>query len=35
VDQQPDNSLLVAVEDGSVVAVGSVTDGGKINLNYV
>ena len=33
--KQPDNSLLVAVEDGSVVAVGSVTDGGKINLNYV
>ncbi len=33
--KQPDNSLLVAIEDGRVVAVGSVTDAGKINLNYV
>jgi GNAT superfamily N-acetyltransferase len=33
--KQPDNSLLVAVEDGSVLAVGSVTDAGKITLNYV
>ena len=32
---QSDNSLLVAVEDGRVIAVGSVTDRGKINLNYV
>ncbi len=32
---QPDNSLLVAVDDGSVVALGSVTDEGTINLNYV
>lgn len=32
---QPDNSMLVAVEDGRVLAVGSVTDAGKINLNYV
>jgi GNAT superfamily N-acetyltransferase len=33
--KQPDNSLLVAVETGRVLAVGSVTDAGKINLNYV
>lgn len=32
---QPGNSVLVAVEDGKVLAVGSVTDAGKINLNYV
>jgi len=32
---QPDNSLLVAVEDGIILAVGSVTDAGKITLNYV
>jgi GNAT superfamily N-acetyltransferase len=32
---QPDNSLLVAVDDGQVVAVGSITDAGRINLNYV
>jgi GNAT superfamily N-acetyltransferase len=32
---QPGNSLLVAIEDGKVLAVGSVTDGGKIALNYV
>jgi hypothetical protein len=32
---QPDNSLLVAVEDGKILAVGSVTDAGKITLNYV
>jgi GNAT superfamily N-acetyltransferase len=32
---QPDNSLLVAVEDGRILAVGSVTDAGKIALNYV
>jgi GNAT superfamily N-acetyltransferase len=32
---QPDNSLLVAVEDGAILAVGSVTDAGKITLNYV
>jgi GNAT superfamily N-acetyltransferase len=32
---QPDNSLLVAVEDGSILAVGSVTDAGRITLNYV
>jgi GNAT superfamily N-acetyltransferase len=32
---QPGNSLLVAVEGGSIVAVGSVTDAGEITLNYV
>jgi Acetyltransferase (GNAT) domain len=32
---QPDNSLLVAAEDGDVLAVGSVTDSGTIGLNYV
>jgi GNAT superfamily N-acetyltransferase len=32
---QPDNSLLVAVEDSRVLAVGSVTDAGTIGLNYV
>lgn len=33
--QQPDNSLLVAVEEGTILAVGSVTDAGQITLNYV
>jgi GNAT superfamily N-acetyltransferase len=32
---QPGNSLLVAVEGGSILAVGSVTDHGEITLNYV
>lgn len=32
---QADNSLLVVVEDGDILAVGSVTDAGKIGLNYV
>lgn len=32
---QPDNSLLVAVEDGNILAVGAVTDAGEITLNYV
>jgi GNAT superfamily N-acetyltransferase len=32
---QPDNSLLVAVEEGRILAVGSVTDAGSIGLNYV
>lgn len=32
---QPDHSLLVAVEDGNVLGVGSVTDAGEITLNYV
>ena len=32
---QPDNSLLVAVERGDILKVGSVTDAGQITLNYV
>jgi GNAT superfamily N-acetyltransferase len=32
---QPDISLLVAVEDGNILAVGSVTDTGQITQNYV
>jgi GNAT superfamily N-acetyltransferase len=32
---QPDNSLLVAVEGGEILAVGFVTDAGSIGLNYV
>jgi GNAT superfamily N-acetyltransferase len=32
---QPDNSVLVAVEGESILAVGAVTDAGEINLNYV
>jgi hypothetical protein len=32
---QPDNSLLVAVEDGKILAVGSIINAGKITLNYV
>lgn len=32
---QADNSVLVAVEDGEILAVGSVTDAGTIGLNYV
>jgi predicted GNAT family acetyltransferase len=32
---KPDNSLLVTVEDGAIVAVGSTTDAGEIQLNYV
>ena len=32
---RPDNSLLVAVEHGTILAVGSVTDAGEITLNYV
>jgi GNAT superfamily N-acetyltransferase len=31
----PGNSLLVAVEHGTIIAVGSVTDAGEITLNYV
>src|ERR1700730_9456946 len=30
---KPGNSVLVAVEDGSILAVGSVTDTGEITLN--
>jgi ribosomal protein S18 acetylase RimI-like enzyme len=33
--EQPDNSLLVAVEYDTIVAAGSVTDQGEIQLNYV
>ena len=32
---QPDNSVLVAVEEGDILGVGSVTDAGNIGLNYV
>ena len=32
---QPGNSVLVAVEDNVILGVGSVTDKGEINLNYV
>jgi GNAT superfamily N-acetyltransferase len=32
---QPGNSVLVAVESGTMLAVGSVTDAGEITLNYV
>jgi GNAT superfamily N-acetyltransferase len=32
---QPDNSVLVAIEDQDILAVGSVTDAGTIGLNYV
>jgi GNAT superfamily N-acetyltransferase len=33
--KQPDNSVLVAVENQEILAVGSVTDVGTIGLNYV
>jgi GNAT superfamily N-acetyltransferase len=32
---QPASSMLVAVEGGSILAVGAVTDAGEITLNYV
>ncbi len=32
---QPANSVLVAVEGDNILAVGSITDEGKITLNYV
>jgi GNAT superfamily N-acetyltransferase len=32
---QPENSLLVAIENGEILAVGSVTDSGTIGLNCV
>jgi GNAT superfamily N-acetyltransferase len=32
---KPDNSLLVAVENNNILAVGNVTDAGEITLNYV
>jgi GNAT superfamily N-acetyltransferase len=31
----PDNSLLVAVEDNDILAVGNITNTGEITLNYV
>jgi GNAT superfamily N-acetyltransferase len=33
--EQPDSSLLVAIDEGQILAVGSVTDDGTIGLNYV
>jgi GNAT superfamily N-acetyltransferase len=33
--RQPSNSVLVAVDAGIILGVGSVTDAGGINLNYV
>jgi GNAT superfamily N-acetyltransferase len=32
---KPNHSLLVAVEDNNILAVGNVTGAGKITLNYV
>jgi GNAT superfamily N-acetyltransferase len=32
---KPENSLLVAVEEGRILAVGCVIDAGEITLNYV
>jgi GNAT superfamily N-acetyltransferase len=32
---RPDNSVLVAIEENSILAVGSVTNAGEITLNYV
>jgi GNAT superfamily N-acetyltransferase len=32
---RPDNTLLVAVDDDRILAVGCVTDSGEITLNYV
>jgi GNAT superfamily N-acetyltransferase len=32
---QPARSMLVAVEQGAILAVGSITDAGHITLNYV
>ena len=32
---EPENSLLIAVDDDAIVAVGSVRDTGEITLNYV
>jgi GNAT superfamily N-acetyltransferase len=32
---KPGNSVLVAVESGTMLAVGAVTDAGEITLNYV
>jgi len=35
VDYEAGNSVLVAVDDDSILAGGSVTDAGEINLNYI
>jgi hypothetical protein len=32
---KPDSHVLVATEAGAILAVGAVTDGGEITLNYV
>lgn len=32
---KPENSVFVAVEDGTIAAVGLITDAGEIQLNYV
>lgn len=32
---QPGHSVLVAAEDESIIAVGSITDAGNLTLNYV
>jgi GNAT superfamily N-acetyltransferase len=32
---EPDNSVLVAVEDGHILSVGAVRSSGEITLNYV
>jgi GNAT superfamily N-acetyltransferase len=32
---RPDNFVLVAVENGTLLGVGSLTDSGEITLNYV
>jgi predicted GNAT family acetyltransferase len=34
-DDSPNNSVLVAVDDDTILAVGAVTDTGQITLNYV
>jgi GNAT superfamily N-acetyltransferase len=31
----PSNTMLLAVDEGAVLAVGSITDAGEIQLNYV
>jgi GNAT superfamily N-acetyltransferase len=33
--RNPNNIMLIAVEDSTILAVGSVTGAGEINLNYV
>jgi GNAT superfamily N-acetyltransferase len=34
-DDSPNNSVLVTVDDDTILAVGAVTDTGQITLNYV